>query len=120
MTEMTTIARMMPPQQRNAINHVMKKFIVNPYVDTVFLFGSCAKGTATENSDIDMFIVTKESINDDSHEAFHLLYGAADDLPLDDYVSCDVLTATREEFDLNMTPLARVIKREGVQLNGIL
>ena len=120
MTDISAIIGSIPHQQRKVINHIVLKFIDSPYIDTVFLFGSCAKGMATDGSDIDMFVVTKESIDDDSHEAFHLLHGATDDLPLDDYVSCDVLTATREEFELNMTPLIHVIKREGVRLDGLL
>jgi predicted nucleotidyltransferase len=120
MTDVSTVMQNIPFQHRRAINHVVQKLIGNPYIDSVFLFGSCAKGVATEKSDIDMFVVTNESVNDDTHEAFHLLYGAADDLPLDDYISCDVLTATRDEFESNMTPLVRVIKKEGVRLDGLL
>jgi|GEM_PF-5212808 len=41
------------------------------------------------------------------------------DLPLDEYVSCDVLTATREDFDRNATPLMRIVKEEGIRLNAI-
>ena len=109
-----------PHKQKYVINHLLKKFIGNPNVDSVFLFGSCAKGVATENSDIDIFVVTSETVRDDSHEAFDMLYGGTDDIPLENYVSCDVFTASKEEFALNMTPLIRTVKREGVELSGLL
>lgn len=106
--------------QKNVINHLLNKFIGSPYIDSVFLFGSCAKGRATDRSDVDIFVVTNSEICDDSHEAFDLLYGATDDIPLEDYVSCDVLTATREEFQRNSTPLIKTVKQEGVRLHGLL
>jgi predicted nucleotidyltransferase len=105
--------------QKYVINHVLEKFIGNPNIDSVFLFGSCAKGTAGDSSDIDMFVVTTDKVADDSHEAFELLYGATDDIPLDMYVSCDILTATQEDFQHNTTPLIRAIKKEGVELVGL-
>lgn len=106
--------------QKKAINHVMNKFIGSPHIDSVFLFGSCAKGVADDKSDVDIFVVTNSKIYDDSHEAFDLLYGATDDIPLDEYVSCEILTATKEEFQCDSTPLIKTIKREGVELRGIL
>jgi len=115
----TVIAGISYPQ-KNVINHVLSKFIGSPHVDSVFLFGSCAKGVATEKSDVDIFVVTNSKVYDDKHEAFDLLYGATDDIPLDDYVSCDILTATKDEFHLNSSPLIRVVKQEGIKLHGLL
>ena len=109
-----------PPPQKYVINHLLKKFLVSPDIDSVFLFGSCAKGLATENSDIDIFVVTNSKVQDDSHEAFDILYGGTDDIPLENYVSCDVLSATKEEFLHDVTPLIKTVKREGVKLHGIL
>jgi len=94
--------------------------IGNSYIESIFLFGSCARGNANENSDIDIFVVTNSKVNDDSHEAFDILYGGADDIPLEDYISCDILTATKEEFQSDVTPLIKTVKREGVELHGLL
>lgn len=116
----STIRASISPPQKNAINHLLNKFIGNPHVDSVFLFGSCAKGISTDKSDIDIFVVTNSKIYDDSHEAFNVLYGAADDIPLENYVSCDILTATRDEFQLESTPLIKVVKKEGVKLHELL
>ena len=106
--------------QRYVINHVLGKLIGNPVIESIFLFGSCARGMADADSDIDIFVVTTDKVHDDSHEAFELLYGATDDIPLDRYISCEILTATRDEFQRNVTPLIKTVKNEGVQLNGLL
>ena len=116
----STIRKNISSPQKNAINHLLNKFIGNPHIDSVFLFGSCAKGIATEKSDVDIFVVTNSKIYDDSHEAFNFLYGAADDIPLEDYVSCDILTATKDEFQHESTPLIKIVKKEGVKLHELL
>jgi len=90
------------------------------WVDTVYLFGSCAKGTATDNSDVDLLVITHDDVSDESHEAFDVLYGGTDDLPLDKYVSCDILTASTIDFINDATPLIRTVKKEGIELNGLL
>ena len=119
MENSTTDIKVSPPQ-KYVINHLLNKFIGNPSIDSVFLFGSCAKGRATDNSDVDIFVVTNSKVYDDSHEAFELLYGGTDDIPLENYISCEILTATREEFQLDATPLIKAVKNEGVELRGLL
>ena len=106
--------------QKYVINHVYSKLHQNPVVKTMFLFGSCAKGNANNESDIDIFIVTSRNIHDDSDDVINFIYGVTDDIPLDKYISCDILTASEEDFKANATPLIRSIKSEGVALNGIL
>jgi len=114
------IALHIPSTQKYVINHIYSKLRKNPVVNTVFLFGSCAKGTANDESDVDIFVVTNRSVHDDSDEAFDFIYGATDDIPLDKYVSCDILTASTEDFQENATPLVKIIKNEGIELNGLL
>ena len=108
------------PPHKYVINHVLNKFTNSPLIETVFLFGSCAKGTADAYSDIDIFVITKDKVHDDRHEAFELLYGATDDIPLDKYISCEILTATKDEFEQDITPLIKRVKSEGVKLSGLL
>ena len=115
-----TVALKLPLSHKHVINHVLRKFSGNSCIDSVFLFGSCAKGMADEDSDIDLFVVTNSKVTDDSHEAFDILYGSTDDIPLDNYISCDILTATKEEFLFDVTPLIKTVKREGVELRGLL
>ena len=120
MAETLSTKLTIPATHKQVINHILRKIIGNEYIDSVFLFGSCARGDANHNSDIDLFIVTKGDVRDDSHEAFNILYGSTDDIPLDDYVSCDILTASKEDFIDDSTPLIRIVKREGIELRGLL
>ena len=120
MEDISATTLKMPASHKYVINHLLKKFIGNSYIQSIFLFGSCAKGLANEDSDIDIFVVTNTKVTDDRHEAFDILYGATDDIPLDDYISCDILTATTEEFNFEVTPLIKAVKREGVELHGLL
>ena len=120
MEDTSTNTLKIPATHKYVINHLINKFIGSSYIDSMYLFGSCAKGTATEDSDIDIFVVTNSTVYDDSHEAFEVLYGSTDDIPLDSYISCDILTASTEEFQHDSTPLIKTIKREGVELYGLL
>ena len=89
------------------------------YVDKVILFGSCARGNANSESDIDLFIVTTTVLADDSEELYHLLYKSTEHIPLSDYVGCDILTASIDDFKQQTTPLIRAILREGIELHGV-
>ena len=110
----------LPNSHKLIINHLIMKFTENSNIESIFLFGSCAKGTANKESDIDIFVVTKNEIYDDSQEAYEILYSSTDDIPLEEYISCDILTATKNDFSSDLTPLIRTVKREGVELRGIL
>ena len=89
-------------------------------VDRVILFGSCAKGHADDKSDIDLFIVTKVGLSDDSDEIYQLFYQSTENIPLSDYVCYDILTASKTDFEQEATPLIRSVRREGVELSGLL
>ena len=110
----------MPDRHKEILDHVLNKFIKSPHIVSIYLFGSCAKGTATEKSDIDIFVVTDTHIIDDSHEAFEAIYSSVVDIPLEEHISCDILTASKEAFENNASPLIRVVKRKGVKLYGVL
>ena len=62
MSNISTVALKLPLSHKYVINHILRKFICNSYIDSVFLFGSCAKGVANENSDIDLFVVTNSKV----------------------------------------------------------
>ena len=110
----------LPEKHNNFIRMCVDKISVLSYVDRIILFGSCAKGLADENSDIDLFIVTKSSLADDSEEMYRLYYQSTEDIPLSDYICCDILTASKNDFEQETTPLIRSVRREGIELNGLL
>lgn len=46
-------------RHQDALDYALKQIhtsILAPYVEDIILFGSCAKGTATEDSDVDLFL----------------------------------------------------------------
>jgi len=110
----------LPEKHSNFIRVCFGKLFELSYVDRIILFGSCAKGQANDNSDIDFLIVTKTGLADDSEEMYRLLYQSTEDIPLSDYVCCDILTATIKDFEQEATPLIRSVRREGVELSGLL
>ena len=110
----------LPEKHSNFIRACYGKIVQLDAVERVILFGSCAKGQADEQSDIDLFVVTKTGLPDGSEEMYQLYYQSTADIPLSDYVSYDILTASRMDFDQEATPLIRNVQREGVELSGLL
>ena len=109
----------LPEKHARFIRFYLENILKESYVDKVILFGSCAKGNASFDSDIDLFIVTTTGLSDDSDEIYNLMYKSTETMPLSDYVSCDILIASAEDVQHKSTPLIRTILREGVELHGI-
>jgi len=83
-------------------------------VRQAYLFGSFAKGTAKEYSDVDLAIVlgslnaTEESPFDEGFKIFH---------EAQEYSSLlEVVCFAQEEFDKDGGALVRMIKKEGMRL----
>jgi len=109
----------LPEKHNNFIRAYLGNVSELNYIDRIILFGSCAKGNANDHSDIDLFIVTKTGLDDDSEEMYRLFYQSTEDIPLSDYVCCDILTASLTDFEREATPLIRTVLKEGVELNGL-
>ncbi len=84
-------------------------------LDSVYLFGSYARGEASEHSDIDLLVV----LNDNTISPFteigvmgELTYRAS--LDYDKLVT--VVPVTKQRFDLLASPLYRTVKQEGQRL----
>ena len=110
----------LPEKHIRFIQNYFKNVAKESYVDRIILFGSCAKGNANTTSDIDLFVITKTVLEDDSEEIYYLLYKSTENIPLSEYVCCDILTATADDIQQCATPLIRAILREGVELHGVL
>ena len=110
----------LPEKHNRFIQNYFKNVANESYVDKIILFGSCAKGYANNASDIDLFVVTKTRLEDDSEEIYYLLYKSTENIPLSEYVCCDILTASSDDIQQGSTPLIRAILREGVELHGVL
>ena len=90
----------------------VKKRLVKAYNPVaIYLFGSYAWGSPTEDSDLDLLIVIDES-NEKSYKrtmpAYDALFGMG--------ISKDIIVYTKEEFEKissNITTLGYKIKNEG-------
>lgn len=86
---------------------------IDDAVDAVLIFGSIARGEATEDSDIDLAVIVDAGWNGraDLQDVVHRRFGNG----------CDVLVFTREEFHQlakSGEPVVRDILRDGLALVG--
>ncbi|MBI5620939.1 nucleotidyltransferase domain-containing protein [Candidatus Gottesmanbacteria bacterium] len=81
--------------------------------EQVFLFGSYARGNATEYSDVDLVVIARQFSDIPEDRRFDLLYDLTTGLTPDFHV----YGFTPQEFD-NTSPLTTLsdIKREGIPL----
>ena len=106
------------------LNKFLKKYLVNishiPSIDRIILFGSCAKGYATADSDIDLLILG-DSIDQDAET--EIFCSCIPDVPPDEYVSIDIIVSTHETYDKHKTRLGyveRQIERDGIDVSGYI
>ena len=109
-----------PNTHKKFIERYLKNIREFDCLSKVFLFGSCAKGTATPNSDVDLFLLTKQKVPIDIE--FNIIF---DSLPIlnQGYVKNDVLLKSEEEYEQykNVTGMIqKAIEQEGVDLSGLL
>jgi len=89
-------------------------------ISKVLLFGSCAKETATPDSDVDLFLLTKYKVPIDVE--FNVIF---DSIPTikEGYVKNDVLLKSEEEYEqFKFIPgmVQKAIEKEGVDLSELL
>ena len=111
----------MPAVTRNILidfSEEVKK-ILGKSLRKIILYGSYARGDYTENSDIDLMILTtltdKEIENIESN-----IYNLAFDFLMDYGVDISVVIKNEEQFNywLGALPFYNNVQREGVVLNG--
>ncbi len=93
------------------IEEVKKRLVAAYKPLEIYLFGSYAWGSPTEDSDLDLLIVVKES----SQKRYMRSFEASDVLQ-DLVIPKDIIVYTKEEFDQRMhdkTTLCYKIKTEG-------
>lgn len=79
--------------------------------DRIYLFGSCARGEATRDSDYDLMVVVPDSVPHErrgSRLAYQVLWGTG--------TAADILVWTREAFDRRLhlkASLPATVVREG-------
>ena len=94
----------------------LKSYLSTLYGDAltkIILFGSQARGEATENSDIDILIVTKEYLSYEKKEKF---YHFMSQLCLNYDVLISSIQILEDSFESENSPLLLNIRKEGIIL----
>jgi len=88
-------------------------------IERLVLFGSCARGNATDKSDIDIVAIGKD-IDDDT---LWQLYDCAPPYVPGQYVKNDIIAMTNSLFEEHIASFGKIqkyIAKEGVDLSGLL
>jgi len=99
---------------QDIIEEAKKRLIKTYNPVAIYLFGSCAQGVQTKESDVDFFIIL-ESSDEQWYRRPLKGYEALDDL----HIPYDLIVYTKNEFQekiKNVSTLAYKIKEEGKQI----
>jgi len=102
---------MNPPKIDRALEAIRQLLSGEPQVQSAVLYGSCARGTARENSDIDVLIFSSERAEDRLREALHEIESSYD-------VNISPLFLRPDEVDRLDRQFLDSVLREGVSLVG--
>ena len=111
----------MPPKYKAYLSEYLQNIADIPYISRVILFGSCARGTVTKYSDIDLFVTVNREITEE--EEYVLMAGC---LPLyspKTNVSVDILVQYEKDFDKYIDTFGMVqkqVNKYGVDLSELL
>jgi uncharacterized protein len=91
----------------NAVRYLRERVEANGVrVNRMVLFGSHAKGTATEDSDIDVVIISEDFIRKNRFKRTEMTWRAERETIKKYMVPFDIVTMTPEEFDSGDSILA--------------
>jgi len=109
----------LPKTHQKYIERLMEYFKSYPKIEKVFLFGSCANGHATLNSDIDLFLLGADITDDDEWD---IAWNCPkwNDI---DYISCYLLSSTFDAYEeMSNSPgmVQYSIRLRGVDISELL
>ncbi len=104
----------MDPKVKRLVDQV-KAFLHERYgagIKRVILYGSHARGEATEDSDVDVLVLVDQSLNPSEVEKSlsDLLY----DIVLEEHELVSVIAVTEERFENYDSPFMLNVRREGI------
>ena len=102
---------MNPPKIDRAIDALRKRLAREPQVQSAVLYGSCARGTAREESDVDVLLLVSGGRIDRLREAIHDIESAFD-------VNISPLVLRADEVDRLDRQFLDSVLREGVPIAG--
>jgi uncharacterized protein len=107
---------MLPPHIHQALQEAQDRITKEFAVDRMVLFGSMARGTADEESDVDLLVVLREQ---PSHEIRNRITSLVLDINLEYDTNLSELIVDRQTWDeglLSVLPIHAAIEEEGVPL----
>lgn len=95
------------------------KKILGKSLTKIILYGSFARGDYTENSDIDIMILTNLT-NGEIEKIEGRIFDLAFDFQMEHFVDISVVIKNEEQFNywLGVLPFYNNVQREGVVING--
>ena len=108
-------------KQQGFLRIFLKNISTAENIERIILFGSCASGKSHENSDIDLFVVTKQ--NPTLDEEVHIMAECPPDYEDEYYVQSDIIIKSAEMYDKYKNEsgmLQKYVELEGVDLSGLL
>jgi len=111
----------LPNNIKNILNEFIMRIndVLKGKVDKIILYGSYARGDYSENSDLDIMILTnlsEEEIVDIRTE----IWDIASDIGLENDIIISIMLKNIEDYNywLDTLPFYMNVKKEGVVLNG--
>ena len=99
----------------------LKKYLDNianiNSIEKIILFGSCARGNAHDDSDIDLMIIGDGITENDENSIY---VSCIPFVPQSEYVVIDIFTSTHKKYNIHKTQLGYIqpnIEREGIDLS---
>ena len=107
-------------RQRNAAEYALKVIqssCIKPYIKTIYLYGSCARGEEKYSSDVDLFLELSESFlsRPELKKYLYLLKSEVSSDELDD-AETDLKIVVGDEWKKNKMLYYANVRKEGIQL----
>lgn len=104
-------------RHRDAIIYALqqlKSFELSPYIEKVYLYGSCARGEEKWSSDVDLCIILKESVKTVSKYSplMHTMKGILSDDKIDS-VEVDTKIFIGDEWKTSKTLFCENLRKDG-------
>ncbi len=111
----------LPEKQQGFLRVFLANLATIENLDRVILFGSCARGQIHNESDIDLFVVTKQEPTID--EEVYIMADCPPDYENEYYLQSDIIikpVAQYERYKNEMGMVQKYVELEGVDLTGLL
>lgn len=107
-------------RQRTAAEYALKVIqssCIKPYIQSIYLYGSCARGEEKYSSDVDLFLELSESFRSrpELKKYIYLLKSEVSSAELDD-AETDLKVVVGDEWKKNKMLYYANVRKEGIQI----